>query len=120
MDAELPPYRARLHPATNEVIERHIVTMNRLLQEGKALQEDVDNFHILLDVYDILPHRPNALPERENWDSLDPMAPLGIPICKRFSGQDYVGYIVGYDHKKELGPYLVRFEDGDHRHFKKS
>jgi len=51
MDAEPPPYRARLHPATNEVIERHIVTINRPLQEGKALQEDVDNFNIFLDVY---------------------------------------------------------------------
>jgi hypothetical protein len=47
------------------------------------------------------------------------MGPLGIPVCKRFSGQDFVGYIVGYDHKKELGSYLVRYEDGDHRHFKK-
>ena len=119
LDAEPPPYCARLHPATNEVIQRHIETINRLLQEGKALQEDVDNFNILLDVYEILPPRPNALPQRENWDSLDPMAPLGIPVCKRFSGQDFVGYIVGYDHKKELGSYLVRYEDGDHRHFKK-
>jgi hypothetical protein len=47
------------------------------------------------------------------------MAPRGIPVCKRFSGQDYVGYIVGYDHKKELGSYLVRYEDGDLHHFKK-
>jgi hypothetical protein len=112
-------HRARLHPATNEVIERHIETINRLLQEGKALQEDVDNFNILLDVYDCLPPRPNALPEREIWDSLDPMAPLGIPVGKRFFGQDYAGYIVGCDHKKELGSYLVRYDDGDHRHFKK-
>ena len=44
IDAEPPPYRARLHPATNEVIERHIETINRLLQEGKVLQEEVDNF----------------------------------------------------------------------------
>jgi hypothetical protein len=106
IDVEPPPYRARLHQTTNEVIERHIETINRLLQEGKALQEDVDNFNILLDVYDCLPPRPNALPERDNWDSLDPLAPLGIPVCKRFFGKDYVGYIVGYD-------------DGDHRHFKK-
>jgi hypothetical protein len=119
IDAEPPPYRARLHPATNEVIERHIETINRLLQEGKALQEDVDNFNILLDVYDCLPPRPNALSEREIWDSLDPMAPLGLPVAKRFFGQDYAGYIVGYDHKKELGSYLVRYDDGDHRHFKK-
>ena len=81
MDAEPPPYCARIHPATKEVIERHIATINRLLQEGKALQEDVDNFNILLDVYDILPHRPNTQPQRENWDSLDPMAPLGLPVC---------------------------------------
>ena len=75
MDAEPPPYRARLHPATNEVIESHIVAINRLLQEGKAFQEDVDNFNILLDVYEILPPRPNALPQRENWDS----RPNGTP-----------------------------------------
>jgi hypothetical protein len=47
------------------------------------------------------------------------MAPLGLPVAKRFFGQDYAGYIVGYDHKKELGSYLVRYDDGDHRHFKK-
>jgi hypothetical protein len=47
------------------------------------------------------------------------MTTLGLPVCKRFSGQDYVGYIVGYDHKKELGSYRVRYEDGDLRHFKK-
>jgi hypothetical protein len=47
------------------------------------------------------------------------MAPLELPVAKRFFGQDYAGYIVGYDHKKELGSYLVRYDDGDHRHFKK-
>ena len=119
IDAEPPPYRARLHPATNEVIVRNMETINRLLQEGKALQEDVDNFNILLDVYDCLAPRSNELPERDNWDSLEPMAPLGIPVCKRFFDKDYVGYIVAYDHKKELGSYLVGYDDGDHRHFKK-
>ena len=112
-------YSARIHPATKEVIDRHLATINRLLQEGKALQEDVDRFKFFLDVYEILPPRPNTQPQRENWDSLDPMAPLGLPVGKRISGQDYVGYIVGYDHRKELGSYLVRYEDGDHRHFKK-
>ena len=97
--ADPPPYRARLHPATNEEIERHIETINLLLQEGKALQEDVKNFNILLDVYVCLPPRPNTLPERDIWDSLDPMTPLGIPVCKRFFGTDYAGYIVRYDHK---------------------
>jgi hypothetical protein len=92
---------------------------DHLLQEGKTLQEDVDNFNILLDVYDCLPPRPYALTEREIWDSLDPMTPLGIPIGKRFFGQDYAGYIVRCDHKKELGSYLVRYDDGDHCHFKK-
>jgi hypothetical protein len=36
-----------------------------------------------------------------------------------FFSQDYAGYIVGYDHKKELGSYLVPYDDGGHRHFKK-
>jgi hypothetical protein len=65
------------------------------------------------------PWRCQLAPPREIWDSLDPMAPLGLPVAKRFFGQDYAGYIVGYDHKKELGSYLVRYDDGDHRHYKK-
>ena len=48
------------------------------------------------------------------------MAPLGLPVGKRFFGHDYAGYIVGYDHKKDRGSYLVRYVDGDHRRFKKS
>jgi hypothetical protein len=76
-------YSARIHPATKEVIDRHLATINRLLQEGKALQDDVDRFKIFLDVYEILPPRPNTQPQRENWDSLDPMAPLGLPVGKR-------------------------------------
>ena len=91
LDAEPPPYRARLHPATNEVIERHIGIINRLIQEGSALQEDVNNFNILLDVYDSLPPRPNEPPARAIWDVLDPMAPLGLPVGKRFFGNDYAG-----------------------------
>jgi hypothetical protein len=30
---------------------------------------------------------------------------------------DYAGYIVGFDHCREGGSYLVRYEDGDLRHF---
>ena len=57
----------------------------------KALQEVADNFNILLDVYDSLPPRPNAPPEGAIWDALDPMAPLGLPVGKRFFGNDYAG-----------------------------
>ena len=77
LDAAPPPYRARHHPATNEVIEKHIETITRRHLEGKTLQSDVDNFYILLDVYDSLPLRPDALQDRANWDALDPLAPLG-------------------------------------------
>jgi hypothetical protein len=86
-----------------------------LHREGTALQEDVKNFNILLDVYDTMPPRPRAVQERENWDALDPMAPFGKPIGKRFSGADYAGYIVGYEHRK--AQYIVRYDDGDHRSF---
>ena len=44
----------------NEVIETHIETITHIHQEGQALQADVYNFYILLDVYDSLPPRPNA------------------------------------------------------------
>ena len=85
LDAEPPPYCARLHPATNEVIQRHIETINRLLQEGKALQEDVDNFNILLDVYDYLPPRPNA-PQRERFGTLSTQCrPLEYQLANTFS-----------------------------------
>jgi hypothetical protein len=30
---------------------------------------------------------------------------------------DYAGYIVGFDHRKKGGSYLVRYEDGDLLHF---
>jgi hypothetical protein len=49
--------------------------------------------------------RPNGAPWNTSWQA--------------FSAKIYAGYIVGYDHKKELGSYFVRYDDGDHRHFKK-
>jgi len=39
------------------------------------------------------------------------MKPLGQLVCKRSVGDDYAGYIVGFDHRRE-GYYLVRYEDG--------
>ncbi len=76
----------------------HIATILHPQREGKAIQEDVYNFNILLDVYGSLPPRPNEPPARAIWDVLDPMAPLGLPVGKRFFGNDYAGYSVGYDH----------------------
>jgi hypothetical protein len=108
-----PPYRARDHPATCAVMQRHQATLARLQQEGKAHPEDLDNLLLLLDVYDTLNPRPDGTQERENWDALDPMAPLGQPV-------DYVGYIVGYDHRWRSGGYVVRYEDGDLFHFPKN
>jgi hypothetical protein len=34
-------------------------------------------------------------------------------VGKRFVGAGYAGYIVGFDHRREGGSYLVRYEDGD-------
>ena len=56
--AEPQPYRARRHPATNEVIEKHIETITRLHLEGKALQADVDKFYVLFDCGDCPPEPP--------------------------------------------------------------
>ena len=89
-----PPYRARDHPATYAVMRRHLATIVLLRQEGKAHPQDLDNLLILLDVYDNLNPRPDGTQERENWDTLDPMAPLGQPVAKRFGQSDYVSYIV--------------------------
>jgi hypothetical protein len=94
-----PPYRACDHPATYAVMQRHQATIDRLRQEGKAHPQDLDNLLILLDVYDTLNPRPDGTQEWENWDALDPMAPLGQPVAKRFGQSDYVGYIVGYDYR---------------------
>ena len=41
------------------------------------------------------------------------MKPLGQPVGKRFVRTDYAGYIVGFDHRREGGSYLVRYEDVD-------
>jgi len=98
-------------------MQRHMETINRLKSAGKALQQDVDNLITLFDVYDTLLLRPNGLLEGENWDAVDPMKPLGQPVGKRFVRTDYAGYIVGFDHRREGGSYLVRYEDGDLLHF---
>jgi hypothetical protein len=45
------------------------------------------------------------------------MNPLGQPVGKRFVRTDYAGYIVGFDHRREGGSYLVRYEDGGLLHF---
>jgi len=45
------------------------------------------------------------------------MKPLGQPVGKRFVRTDYAGYIVGFDHRREGGSYLVRYEDCDLLHF---
>ena len=55
--------------------------------------------------------------EREIWDSVDPMKPLGLPVGKPFGRDDYAGYVVGFDHRRAGGSDLVRYEDGDLRHF---
>jgi hypothetical protein len=101
-------------------MRRHQATIVRLRQEGKAHPQDLDNLLILLDVYDNLNPRPDGTQERENWDALDPMAPLGQPVAKRFGQSDYVGYIVGYDYRWRSGGYVVRYEDGDLLHFPKN
>ena len=117
-NADPPPsYRASGHPATKAVMQRHMETINRLKSAGKALQQDVDNLITLFDVYDTLPLRPNGILEGENWDAVDPMKPLGQPVGKRFVRTDYAGYIVGFDHRREGGSYLFRYEDGDLLHF---
>jgi hypothetical protein len=77
-----PPYRARDHPSSYAVMQRHQET------------------------------------ERENWDALDPMVPLGQPVGKRFGRTDYAGYIVAYDYRS--GGYVVRYEDGDLLYFPKN
>jgi hypothetical protein len=119
--SKFAPYRARDHPATYAVMQRHQATIARFRQEGKAHPQDLDNLLILLDVYDTLNPRPGGTQERENWDALDPMAPLGQPVAKRFGQSDYVGYIVGYDYRWRSGGYVVvRYEDGDLFHFPKS
>jgi hypothetical protein len=48
------------------------------------------------------------------------MMPLGQPVGKRFGRTDYAGYIVGYDYRWRSGGYVVRYEDGDLRHFPKN
>jgi hypothetical protein len=68
-------------------------------------------------VYDTLPLRPNGIKEGENWDVVDPMKTIGQPVGKRFVRADYVGYIVGFDHRREGESYLVRYEDVDLLHF---
>jgi hypothetical protein len=98
-------------------MQRHMETINRLKSAGKTLQKDVDILITLFDVYDTLPLRPNGILEVENWDDVDPMKPLGQPVGKRFVRTDYAGYIVGFDHRKEGGSYLFRYEDGDLLHF---
>jgi hypothetical protein len=94
-------------------------TINRLKSAGKALalQQDVDNLITLFDEYDTLPLRTNGILEGENWDADDPMKPLGQPVGKRIVRTDCAGYIVGFDHRREGGSYLVRYEDGDLLHF---
>ena len=117
-NADPPPsYRVSGHPATKAVMQRHMETINRLKSAGKALQQDEDNLITLIDVYDTLPLRPNGILEGENWDAVDPMKPLGQPVGKRFVRTDYAGYIVGFDHRREGGSCLVRYEDGDLLHF---
>jgi hypothetical protein len=48
------------------------------------------------------------------------MMSLGQPVGKRFGRNDYAGYIVGYDYRWKSGGYVVRYEDGDLRHFPKN
>jgi hypothetical protein len=100
-------------------MQRHMETINRLKSAGKALalQQDVDNLITLFDEYDTLPLRTNGILEGENWDADDPMKPLGQPVGKRIVRTDCAGYIVGFDHRREGGSYLVRYEDGDLLHF---
>ena len=98
-------------------MQRHMETINRLKSAGKALQQDMDNLITLFHVYDTLHLIPNGILEGENWDAVDPMKPLGQPVGKRFVRTDYAGYIVGFDHRREGGSYLVRYEDGDLLHF---
>jgi hypothetical protein len=108
-----PSYQASGHPATKDVMQCHMETINRLKSDGKALPLDVDNLLTLFDVYYTLPTRPNGIQEGENWNALNPMQVLGHPGGKRFVDDDYAGYIVGFDHHREGGSYLVRYEDGD-------
>jgi hypothetical protein len=115
-----PPYRARDHPATFAVMQRHQETMARLIDEGKACQDDLDNLFLLFDVYNTLNPRPDGIQEGANWDALDPMMTLDQPVGKRFWRNDYAGYIVGYDYRWRSGGYVVRYEDGDLRHFPKN
>jgi hypothetical protein len=41
------------------------------------------------------------------------MKPFGQPVGKRFQCTDHAGYIVGFDHRRAGGSYLVRYEDDD-------
>jgi hypothetical protein len=55
VNAEPPsPYRARDHPATFAVLQRHQETMARLVNESKACQDDLDNLFLLFDVHNKL------------------------------------------------------------------
>ena len=48
------------------------------------------------------------------------MAPLGQPVANRFGQSDYVGYIVGYDHRWKSRGYVVRYKVGDLLHLPKN